>query len=456
MAGKSSEKTIYVCSSCGHSYSRWMGKCPDCGEWNTIVEEKISPTRSARAKTIAGEFHVVPISNWEPDAVPSIRTGLEEFDHLIGGGIVPASSILIGGEPGIGKSTLMLQVAGALATQSYPTLYLTGEESTQQVALRGRRLGVASAEVKVGAIRELPQVYGLITQVDPALVIIDSVQTLYDPDLESAPGTVSQIRSAAAELIDFCKRSGKVLILVGHITKDGAIAGPKVLEHLVDVVLYFEGESHNLFRILRVRKNRFGPAAEIGIFQIDESGLSAVANPSELFLDEYPDDVPGRAVVTAVEGQRPLLLELQALASQTNFGFPQRVTSGYDSRRLSLMLAILEKRQKVLFGQRDVFVNLAGGLKLDDPALDLGLMAALISSIEEIPILPKTVIIGEVGLSGEVRAVPYIERRVAEAAKLGFERVVLPKKNLRGLKSTRQLALVGIEKLSELAKHVLS
>jgi DNA repair protein RadA/Sms len=295
----------------------------------------------------------------------------------------------------------------------------------------------------------------LIAQVDPALVVIDSVQTLYDPDLESAPGTVSQIRTAAAELVDFCKRAGKMLVLIGHITKDGAIAGPKVLEHLVDVVLYFEGETHNLFRILRVRKNRYGPASEIGIFQIGDHGLSAVANPSELFLDEYPDDIPGRAVVTAVEGQRPLLLELQALATQTNFGFPQRVSSGYDSRRLALMLAILEKRQKVHFGQRDVFVNLAGGLKLDDPALDLGLMAALLSSVEEIPIQPQTVIIGEVGLSGEVRAVPYIDRRIVEAAKLGFEKIVLPRKNLKGLKIGKGVNLVGIEKLSELPKAVL-
>lgn len=453
--GKSAEKTVFVCSACGHSYSRWMGKCPDCGEWNTIVEEKIVPARQSRARSDAGDLRVVPITRYELEAEPAIKTGLDEFDHLIGGGIVPASSILIGGEPGIGKSTLMLQVAGALAERGYPTLYLTGEESAQQVALRGRRLGVTNDAVQVGAIRELPQIYALINQVSPALVIVDSVQTLYDPDLESAPGTVSQIRSAAAELVDFCKRSDKILILIGHITKDGAIAGPKVLEHLVDVVLYFEGESHNLFRILRVRKNRYGPAAELGIFQIGEAGLSAVANPSELFLDEYPDDVPGRAVVTAVEGQRPLLLELQALATQTNFGFPQRVTSGYDSRRLALMLAILEKRQKVLFGQRDVFVNLAGGLKIDDPALDLGLIAALISSVEEIPIVPKTVIIGEVGLSGEVRAVPYIERRIAESAKLGFERIVMPKKNLKGLKSIRGINLIGIDKLADLPKAVL-
>ncbi len=456
MPPKSSEKSVFVCSNCGKSFSRWMGKCADCGEWNTIIEEKVIPTRKARSSAIDPSLQVYPIAHADVDAQPAIRTGLEEFDHLLGGGIVPSSSLLIGGEPGVGKSTLMLQVAGLLADRGYPTLYLTGEESVSQVSLRGRRLGVTQDAVQVGAIRELPQVYAMIAQIDPALVIIDSVQTLYDPDLESAPGTVSQIRTAAAELIDFCKRAGKMLALIGHITKDGAIAGPKVLEHLVDVVLYFEGETHNLFRILRVRKNRYGPASEIGIFQINDRGLSAVANPSELFLDEYPDDIPGRAVVTAVEGQRPLLFELQALATQTNFGFPQRVTSGYDAKRLSLMLAILEKRQKVLFGQRDVFVNLAGGLKLDDPALDLGLMAALLSSVEEIPIQPQTVIIGEVGLSGEVRAVPYIERRIAEALKLGFKKVVLPKKNLKGLKIGKNFELQGIEKLSELAKAVLA
>ncbi len=455
MKGKATDRTIFVCSACGKSFSRWMGKCPDCEEWNTIIEEKVTVPRSSAKTKVMDDSEVYSINECRFESVPMTPTGLAEFDHLLGGGIVPASSILIGGEPGIGKSTLMLQVAGYLAAIGQTTLYLTGEESSQQVALRGQRLGVDNPNVKVAAVRELPQVYGLINKIDPQLVIIDSVQTLYDPALESAPGTVSQIRSSAAELIDFCKRADKILILVGHITKDGAIAGPKILEHLVDVVLYFEGETHNLFRILRVRKNRFGPASEIGIFQIGEAGLTAVANPSELFLDEYPDDIPGRAVVTAVEGQRPLLLEIQALASQTNFGFPQRVSAGYDSKRLSLMLAILEKRQKTLFGTRDVFINLAGGLKIDDPSLDLGLMAALISSVEEIPVQPRSVIIGEVGLSGEVRAVPYIERRIAEALKLGFEKVILPKKNLKGMKPVKGIALVGIEKIQELAKAAL-
>lgn len=450
MKGKTAERTIYVCSACGKSYTRWMGKCPECEEWNTIIEEKIVQPRASSRSTLGESLEALPIGEYRFESQPMTPTGLAEFDHLIGGGIVSASSILIGGEPGIGKSTIILQVAGMLAPLGMSTLYMTGEESAQQVALRGHRLGINHENVKIAAIRELPQVFALINKLDPAVVVIDSVQTLYDPALESTPGTVSQIRSTSAELIDFCKRNDKILILIGHITKDGAIAGPKVLEHLVDVVLYFEGESHNLFRILRVRKNRFGPASEIGIFQIGDKGLTAVANPSELFLDEYPDDIPGRAVVTAVEGHRPLLLEIQALASQTNFGFPQRVSSGYDSKRLSLMLAILEKRQRVLFGQRDVFVNLAGGLKIDDPALDLGLIAALISSVEEIPVHPRTVVIGEVGLSGEIRAVPYIERRIAEAHKLGFERVILPKKNMKGLKKPDGIELHGIEKLSQL------
>ena len=454
MSTKSGDKTIFVCSSCGRSFSRWMGKCPDCGEWNTIIEEKVT-TRKSRATAIVTGAEAVPISQAHAHSQPVIKCGLEEFDQLLGGGIVPDSSILIGGEPGIGKSTLMLQIAGKLADLNLTTLYLTGEESTQQVALRGRRIGVNQDGVNVAPVRELPQIYALIDQIKPFMVIIDSVQTLYDPDLESAPGTVSQIRSAASELVDFCKRGEMILVLIGHITKDGAIAGPKILEHLVDVVLYFEGESQNAFRLLRVKKNRFGPASEIGIFQIQEEGLIAVANPSELFLNSYPDDIPGRAVVTAVEGQRPILLEIQALATQTNFGFPQRVSSGYDSRRLALMLAILEKRQRIPFGQRDVFVNLAGGLKIDDPSLDLGLAAALISSVEDIPVQPQTVIIGELGLSGEVRAVPYIERRVAEAAKLGFDKIVLPMKNLKGMKPKSGLTMVGIEKLSELPKAAL-
>jgi DNA repair protein RadA/Sms len=455
MHAKSSDKTIYVCSSCGRSFSRWIGRCPDCGEWNTIIEEKVVVHKAGKHVSALG-VEAVSINQCYSQSQPVVKTGLDEFDLLLGGGIVPDSSILIGGEPGIGKSTLMLQVAGKLATLGYPSLYLTGEESTQQVGLRGKRIGVESDLVSLAAVRELPQIYSLIEQVKPFLVIVDSVQTLYDPDLESAPGTISQIRSAAAELADFCKRSGMILILIGHITKDGAIAGPKILEHLVDVVLYFEGESHNWFRLLRVKKNRFGPASEIGIFQISEEGLTAVANPSELFLDEYPDDIPGRTVVTAVEGQRPILLELQALATQTNFGFPQRVSSGYDLRRLALMLAILEKRQKIPLGQRDVFVNLAGGLKIDDPALDLGLVAAIISSVEDVPVQPKTVLIGEVGLSGEVRAVPYIDRRVAESAKLGFERIILPRKNLKSMKPVKGIELIGIEKLQELAKAALA
>jgi DNA repair protein RadA/Sms len=385
-----------------------------------------------------------------------LATGLAEFDLLLGGGLVPESSILIGGEPGIGKSTLMLQVTGMLANLGLASLYLSGEESLQQIAMRGRRLGIASDLVQIATERELPEIKALIDHSDVAVVVIDSVQTLYDPDLESAPGTVSQIRSSAAELADYCKRRGTILILIGHITKDGAIAGPKILEHLVDVVLYFEGEKNNLFRLLRVRKNRFGPTSEIGIFEITNEGLAAVANPSELFLDEYPADVPGRVVVTAVEGRRPILLELQALVSRTNFGFPQRVSSGFDLRRLNLMLAILEKRQKLEFGQQDVYVNLAGGMRVDDPALDLGLAAAVISSLEEIPVRLQTVVIGEVGLSGEVRAVPYIDRRVREAAKLGFTRAVIPRKNLKGFKAPSGIEVVGIESLAELSKTVLS
>jgi DNA repair protein RadA/Sms len=455
MSGKSSDKTIFVCSACGKSFSRWMGKCADCGEWNTIIEEKVAVSKPKGRGTTLLDTGATPIGRCNSRQQPVIRCGLEEFDQLLGGGIVPDSSILIGGEPGIGKSTLMLQVAGGLAQQGLSALYCTGEESTQQVGMRGARVGITTDYLQIAAVRELPQIYAMIDRIKPSVVIIDSVQTLYDPDLESAPGTVSQIRSTAAELVDFCKRGEMLLVLIGHITKDGAIAGPKILEHLVDVVLYFEGESHNWFRLLRVKKNRFGPASEIGIFQIGEEGLFAVGNPSELFLNEYPEDIPGRAVVTAVEGQRPLLLEIQALATQTNFGFPQRVSSGYDSRRLALMLAILEKRQRIPFGQRDVFVNLAGGLKIDDPALDLGLMASLISSVEDIPVQPQTVIIGEVGLSGEVRAVPYTDRRIAEAAKLGFQRIILPRKNLRGLKPQKDLTLIGIEKLQELPKAVL-
>ncbi len=454
MKARAKDRTIYVCTSCGQTHHAWMGKCSACGEWNSIIEEKVTPRKAESHKNTDGQSF--PITACQSNEQQMVSTGLAEFDLLLGGGLVPESSILIGGEPGIGKSTLMLQVAGLLANLGLPSLYLSGEESLQQIAMRGKRLGITSELVQIATVRELPEIKALVDHSDVAAVIIDSVQTLYDPDLESAPGTVSQIRSTAAELADYCKRRGIILILIGHITKDGAIAGPKILEHLVDVVLYFEGEKNNLFRLLRVRKNRFGPTSEIGIFEITNQGLAAVANPSELFLDEYPADVPGRVVVTAVEGRRPILLELQALVSRTNFGFPQRVSSGFDSRRLNLMLAILEKRQKLEFGQQDVYVNLAGGMRVDDPALDLGLAAAVISSLEEIPVRLQTVVIGEVGLSGEVRAVPYIDRRVGESAKLGFTRAVIPKKNLKGFKTPSGIEVVGIESLSELPKTVLS
>ena len=447
MKTRAKEKTVYVCTACGQTHSAWMGKCSACGEWNCIIEEKLRVSRKPAAAD--PDLAVLPITECRSAGQPMIATGLTEFDLLLGGGLVTDSSLLIGGEPGIGKSTLMLQVMGLLAAKGLAALYLTGEESTQQIGLRAERLGVVAAELQVAAVRELPQVKSLLEQLSPQVVVIDSVQTLYDPDLESAPGTVSQIRSSAGELIDLCKRRGAILILVGHITKEGAIAGPKVLEHLVDVVLYFEGEQNNLFRILRARKNRFGPTSEIGIFQIGPTGLEAVANPSELFLEDYPVAVPGRVVVTAVEGRRPILLELQALVSRTNFGYPQRVSSGFDLRRLNLLLAILEKRQRLELGQQDVFVNLVGGLRLDDPALDLGLAAAIISSLEDAPIKEKLVVIGELGLSGEVRAVSYAERRVAEARKLGFTEVVLPKRNHAGLK-VDGIKLHPIERLTEL------
>lgn len=452
MSSRTKEKTIFVCTACGQTHPVWMGKCSACGEWNSIVEEKKIVTRHKSSQS--SNVQVLSIAECRTTGQPSIATGLNEFDILLGGGLVSDSSILIGGEPGVGKSTLMLQVMGLLAGRGLNALYLTGEESAQQIGLRAERLKIEQSSLQVAAVRELPQVKLLLEQVTPNVVVIDSVQTLFDPDLESAPGTVSQIRSATAELVDYCKRQGILLILIGHITKEGAIAGPKVLEHLVDVVLYFEGEKNNLFRILRARKNRYGPTSEIGIFQIGHSGLEPVANPSELFLEEYPAEVPGRAVVTAVEGHRPILLELQALVSRTNFGYPQRVSSGFDLRRLNLLLAILEKRQRLELGQQDVFINLVGGLRLEDPALDLGLAAAVISSLEDAPVKEKLVVIGELGLSGEVRAVSHIEHRVAEAKKLGFTEIILPKRNRAGLKLDG-LTLRSIERLDELPKLAL-
>jgi DNA repair protein RadA/Sms len=425
-------RTSFVCQACGAVAPRWAGKCAACGEWNTIVEEAgvaalaAAPgsglTRSARGKpapleTLAGSTA----------EAPRIATGLPELDRVTGGGIVPGSALLIGGEPGIGKSTLLLQVAARFADSGRRAIYFSGEEAAAQVRLRAERLGLAAAPVALGAETNLANILVTLEQGRrPDLVIIDSIQTLWADGLDAAPGTVSQVRAASQSLIRFAKQSGAAMLLVGHVTKDGQIAGPKVIEHMVDTVLYFEGDRGHAYRILRAVKNRFGPADEIGVFEMVASGLREVANPSELFLGDRDNSAPGTAVFAGIEGSRPLLVEFQALVAPSLLGTPRRATVGWDSNRLSMLLAVLDARCGLSFAQADVYLNVAGGLRIAEPAADLAAAAALVSSLLAMPLPPDDVYFGEISLSGAVRPAAHMTTRLREAHKLGFKRAIIP------------------------------
>lgn len=422
----------FVCQACGAVSSRWAGKCAACGEWNTIVEEAgvaalaAAPgsglTRSAKGKPAPLET----LAGGTAEA-PRIPTGLPELDRVTGGGIVPGSAILIGGEPGIGKSTLLLQVAARFADSGRRAVYFSGEEAAAQVRLRAERLGLAASPVALGAETNLANILATLEQGRrPDLVIIDSVQTLWADGLDAAPGTVSQVRAASQSLIRFAKQSGAAMLLVGHVTKDGQIAGPKVIEHMVDTVLYFEGDRGHPFRILRAVKNRFGPSDEIGVFEMVGSGLREVANPSELFLGDRDNRAPGTAVFAGIEGSRPLLVEIQALVAPSSLGTPRRATVGWDSNRLSMLLAVLDARCGLSFAQADVYLNVAGGLRITEPAADLAAAAALISSLANTPLPPDDVYFGEISLSGAVRPSGHMNTRLREAHKLGFKRAVIP------------------------------
>ena len=425
-------KSSFVCQSCGAVSSRWAGKCGACGEWNTIVEEEgvaalaAAPgsglQRSAKGKPAPLEA----LSGGAAEA-PRIATGLPELDRVTGGGIVPGSALLIGGEPGIGKSTLLLQVAARFADAGRRAVYFSGEEAAAQVRLRAERLGLAGSPVALGAETNLANILATLEQGKrPDLVIIDSVQTLWADGLDAAPGTVSQVRAASQSLIRYAKQTGAAMLLVGHVTKDGQIAGPKVIEHMVDTVLYFEGDRGHPFRILRSVKNRFGPTDEIGVFEMAGSGLREVANPSELFLGDRDNTAPGTAVFAGVEGSRPLLVEFQALVAPSSLGTPRRATVGWDSNRLSMLLAVLDARCGLSFSQADVYLNVAGGLRITEPAADLAAAAALISSLTNTPLAPGDVFFGEISLSGAVRPAGHMSTRLREAHKLGFKRAVIP------------------------------
>ena len=439
-------RSNYKCQSCGHSASRWFGRCSGCDEWNTCVEEIHVEKDSRRSHLVpnSSRSQLDPITDVKTHDYARFDIGISEFDNVLGGGIMPGSVVLVGGDPGIGKSTLLLQMAGQLAVEGLKVAYISAEESAAQIYQRAERLGALCENLRVMSETNLTLIMDQITRDSPASVVIDSVQTVYMPNLESAPGSVTQVRECSARLVYWAKESGISVFLVGHVTKEGTVAGPRVLEHLVDTVLYLEGERHHHFRILRAAKNRFGSTNEIGIFEMREYGLSEVNNPSEILLAERADNVAGSSVVCSVEGTRPLLVEIQALVSRSAFGYPQRVSTGVESKRLSIIIAVLEKRCLHDLSGEDIFVNVVGGLRLYEPAADLAVGLAIISSFRNIPIRSKTIMVGEIGLGGEIRPVSQVERRVAEARSLGFKRCLVSSSNLKGWKHPKDMEVIGV------------
>jgi DNA repair protein RadA/Sms len=418
-------KIAYVCTECGGRSSKWQGQCPHCAAWNTLVETIAAPA-ATRFNAIAGAVaDVRPLASVEMRAEPRSPTGLEEFDRVLGGGLVPGGVILLGGDPGIGKSTLLLQAMAAIGAQRR-ALYVTGEESPEQIALRAQRLALVNAPVELLAEVQLEAIIGAIRTRQPEVVVIDSIQTVYTEALESAPGSVAQVRECAAQLTRLAKQSAITVILVGHVTKEGAIAGPRVLEHIVDTVLYFEGDTHSSFRLIRAIKNRFGAANELGVFAMTERGLKGVANPSALFLSQHAEAVPGSCVLATMEGSRPLLVEVQALVDAVQGGIARRLAVGLDPQRLALLLAVLHRHGGVETGAFDVFVNAVGGVRIGEPAADLAVLAAIYSSLKNIALPSKSLVFGEVGLAGEIRPVQRGQERLREAAKLGFRRAIIP------------------------------
>jgi DNA repair protein RadA/Sms len=444
------DRTIYACQKCGHQARKWLGKCPDCGEWNSFVEERARPAAKDGGMFIPrGGLRTrasKPVRFNEIEAQADLRevTGIEEFDRVLGGGIVPGSLVLVGGDPGIGKSTLMAQVSDRLAALYGNVLYVSGEESERQIKLRGERLGLNPDGLYLLAETSLERIFEEIDRLSPQAVIIDSIQTVFSEKIESAPGSVSQVREVAGQFLMLAKNLGVPVFLIGHVTKEGAIAGPKALEHIVDTVLYFEGERHHHHRILRATKNRFGAVNELGIFEMTGNGLVGVPNPSELFLNERPIGSSGSAVVAAMEGTRPMLVEMQALVNSSKFGTGRRTTQGVEISRVALLVAMLEKRIGFHLSGDDIFVNLVGGITLDEPAVDLGIVAAVASSFRNIPIDARTIVFGEVGLAGEVRSSSHAAIRLREAARMGFRRVVMPQNNLTGIEKDDRLEIIGV------------
>lgn len=451
-----SKGTVFFCQQCGYESAKWMGQCPGCREWNTFVEEPVEKKRSI--KSVSGQRETikpVPLSRVEMTKQQRFTTGIHELDRVLGGGIVPGSLVLVGGDPGIGKSTLLLQVCRNLAQEERSVLYISGEESLQQIKIRAQRIGTFTESLELFCETNLSDISAVMKEKKPKVVIIDSIQTMYSEEVSSAPGSVSQVRQATSLFLQLAKSLDITIFIVGHVTKEGVVAGPRVLEHMVDTVLYFEGDRHAAYRILRGVKNRFGSTNEIGVFEMRQEGLVEVLNPSEYMLNGKPEGASGSIVACSIEGTRPILLEIQALVCKTSFGLPRRTTAGADINRVNLLMAVLEKRAGIPLSSCDAYVNIAGGIRMNEPAIDLGIVLAIVSSYKEIPVRDKTICFGEVGLSGEVRAVSMAQQRVQEAKKLGFEECILPSVCLSENLKADGMKLVGVSNVREAISYIL-
>ncbi|MCT4586083.1 MAG: DNA repair protein RadA [Peptostreptococcaceae bacterium] len=453
------KKTKFICQNCGTVQLKWMGRCPDCDEWNTLVEELEETTVDRRNVKFIDKISAkkpIKINEIEIGKEERFKTGIEEFDRVLGGGIVKGSLVLIGGAPGIGKSTLLIQVAKILDNIGKKVLYVSGEESVAQIKLRSDRLDIKSEDIYLFGENNLYNIEKIVEELEPEILIIDSIQTMYNPDLSSAPGSVSQVRDSTSSLMKICKGRGISTFIVGHVTKDGGLAGPRVLEHMVDTVIYFEGDRYNTYRMIRAVKNRFGSTNELGLFEMNDKGLKEILNPSSVLISERNKEVSGSCISSIMEGTRPILVEVQALVSPSNVGIPRRTSLGIESSRLSLLLAVLEKRIGINASSKDVYLNIVGGLRLSEPGMDLAIISSIVSSHKNISISEKTVVIGEVGLTGEVRGVSFLEKRLLEAKKLGFEKAIIPKSNLKNVKEIDELKIYGVDNVKNALNIILT
>ena len=456
------KNTAFFCKECGYESAKWFGQCPACKEWNTFVEEPVGKSKSA--KGIAGISHRAEASSVPvPVEINSVSfeendrtsTGITELDRVLGGGIVAGSLVLVGGDPGIGKSTLLIQVSSNVANSGKKVLYISGEESESQIKMRAQRLGINSDNLYIFAENNLSLIEAQLDNIKPDLIILDSIQTVYSPEISSAPGTVSQIKEGTSKFMKISKKMGISTFIVGHVTKEGSLAGPKLLEHMVDTVLYFEGERYNTYRLVRAVKNRFGSTNELGVFEMRDLGLVELENPSKILISEKPKDVAGSVIISTVEGTRPMLLEMQALVSPTSYGIPKRTATGVDYNRVGMLLAVLEKRVGLQIQNQDVYLNIVGGIKINEPSIDLGIVIAIASSFRNVAVDETIAVTGEVGLTGEVRAVSFIEKRIAECKKLGFTKIVIPRNNYEAVKDTKGIEIWPVDNLRQAINIVL-